>query len=320
MLDFYNKHGEKIPFKRIVIPVGVLITPSLVNKAVFELAKRSAYSRKRENTYNSFLGRVNYVVRGEGRPVLLVHDTFKGGGSWEWDKNIDFLAEKYTVYALDLPGYGLSQKPWTVYTAYDYTRLIKDFARDVIREKAFGMASGNSAAFMVQAAFMHRDLFEKLIIISPAGVSERGIMNEKRRRILASSVVGTSMYTMAVSKDSLREFLEEEVFYNRDNVTAEVLGTCHFYAHAGGERGKHAFAAQASGYLKTGILESFRQLEIPVLTVWGEKNRFNPVRNMNILEGLCPERKFAVFEETRMLPHYENAHGFNALADEFLEE
>ena len=320
MLDFYNKRGEKIPFKRIVIPVGALFVPSLVNKAVFEMAKRSSFSRKKENIYNSFLGRVNYIAKGEGTPVLLIHDTFKSGGAWEWDKNIDYLARKHRVYALDLPGYGLSQKPWTVYTAYDYTRLIKDFCRDVIKEKAFGIASGNSAAFLVQAAYLHRDLFHKLIVISPTGVSEKGIMNEKRRRLLSSSVVGTSIYTMAVSKDSLREFLETEVFYNKNNVTREVVGTCHFYAHAGGERGKHAFASHVSGYLKTGILVSFRELDIPILTVWGEKNRFNPVRNVNILEALCPERKFAIFEETRMLPHYENADGFNILAEEFFEE
>ena len=320
MLDFYDRQGKKIPFKRIVIPVGVLFMPSLVNKAVFEMAKRSAFSRRRENLYNSFLGKVNYTVHGEGKPVLLVHDTFKGGGSWEWDKNIDFLAENYKVYALDLPGYGLSQKPWTVYTAYDYTRLIKDFCRDVIKEKAYGIASGNSAAFLIQAAFLNKDIFEKLIVISPTGVSEKGIMNEKRRRLFSSSVVGTSMYTMAVSKDSLRDFLETEVFFNKKNVTKEVVGTCHFYAHAEGERGKHAYASHVSGYFKTGILNSFRQLQIPVLTVWGERNRFNPVKNMNILEALCPERMFAVFEETRMLPHYENAHGFNRIAKEFLEE
>ena len=320
MLDFYNRKGEKIPFKRIILPLGLIFLPSLINKVIFEIGKRSPYAKKRENIYESFLGKVNFSVKGEGRPVLLVHDTFKGGGSWEWMRNLEVLSEKYKVFALDLPGFGLSQKPWTVYTAYDYTRLIKDFLREVVGEKAYAIASGESAAFLVQAAFLNEDLFEKLIVVSPSGVSEKGIMDEGKRRTLSGSVVGTSLYTLAVSRRNIRNFMEEKLFYNKKNVSAEMVGLAHFYAHIGGERGKHAYASRESGFLKTGILESFKSLKIPVLTAWGEENAVNPARNMNILERLRPELTYALFEKTSMAPHLENPYEFNRLAVEFFEE
>lgn len=320
MLDFYNRHGEKIPFKRIVFPIGALFVPSIINKIIFEMAVRSPYKRKKGNLYKSFLGKVNYNVSGKGKKaVFLIHDTFRGGGSWEWDKNKDVLSEKYKVYTIDLPGFGLSEKPWTTFTAYDYTRLIKEFIKDVIKEKCFAIASGNSAAALIHAAFMNPELFEKITVISPSGVNERGIMDDGRRRLFASSVVGTSLYTWAVSKARIRRFMENELFYRKENVTKELAETCHFYAHAEGSRGKHAYASHKAGYFKTGIRKSFEELKVPVLTVWGEEAVSNPVSNMDILEKLCPDNIFAVFEETRALVHYENAHGFNELTEKFFE-
>ncbi len=53
--------------------------------------------------------RIHYKCLGTGPPVLLVHG---GGNDWhEWKKNLAFIAQKFQVIALDLPGFGLSQSP-----------------------------------------------------------------------------------------------------------------------------------------------------------------------------------------------------------------
>ena len=54
-------------------------------------------------------GRIRYAKRGDGgEAVLLVHGF--GGDLDNWLFNLDALAEKATVYALDLPGHGQSSK------------------------------------------------------------------------------------------------------------------------------------------------------------------------------------------------------------------
>src|SRR5947209_14227021 len=52
---------------------------------------------------------LHYSQAGQGRPLLLLHGLL--GGSFCWRFNIEALAEKYGVYALDLPGAGLSDAP-----------------------------------------------------------------------------------------------------------------------------------------------------------------------------------------------------------------
>jgi pimeloyl-ACP methyl ester carboxylesterase len=57
------------------------------------------------------LGRMHAVVGGEGEALILVHG-FGESNSWRtWAKNVDALSMVRRVYALELLGYGESDKP-----------------------------------------------------------------------------------------------------------------------------------------------------------------------------------------------------------------
>lgn len=54
-------------------------------------------------------GTVRWRRFGAGPPLVLVHG---GHGSWmHWARNIDALSVRHTVWAVDLPGYGESDRP-----------------------------------------------------------------------------------------------------------------------------------------------------------------------------------------------------------------
>jgi alpha-beta hydrolase superfamily lysophospholipase len=61
--------------------------------------------------------RITYTRHGTGSPVLLVHGLHAGASSYEWRHTIDSLAERYTVFALDLLGFGRSARPRVRYTS-----------------------------------------------------------------------------------------------------------------------------------------------------------------------------------------------------------
>lgn len=57
-------------------------------------------------------GRIHAVVSGTGPAVILVHGMNVELNSWRtWDRNIVALEQHFQVYALDLLGYGQSEKP-----------------------------------------------------------------------------------------------------------------------------------------------------------------------------------------------------------------
>ena len=73
---------------------------------------------------------VNYVDYGKGKDTLvLLHG---------WGQNIemmqpigDNLSKNFRVIIVDLPGFGLSEEPKTVWTLYDYVECIHEILKDL---------------------------------------------------------------------------------------------------------------------------------------------------------------------------------------------
>jgi len=69
-------------------------------------------------------GRVFYKTAGQqnsGLPLLFVHGVGAGVSSFMWRKNFDDLSSSFRVYAPDLLGFGLSDKPATAAYSADLT-------------------------------------------------------------------------------------------------------------------------------------------------------------------------------------------------------
>jgi hypothetical protein len=62
-----------------------------------------------ENIVDNKGEQLRYLLAGSGPPVLLVHGLL--GGSFCWRFNIPSFAQRRTVMALDLPGFGENQAP-----------------------------------------------------------------------------------------------------------------------------------------------------------------------------------------------------------------
>ena len=79
------------------------------------------------NYFSSFDGtKIYYEVRGEGKPVLLVHGFMGNGSSWKRGAlYYDLLSKGYKVITLDMRGNGKSDKPHDS-TAYDNDAEAKD--------------------------------------------------------------------------------------------------------------------------------------------------------------------------------------------------
>ena len=93
-------------------------------------------------------GRMVWRKWGSGRPVLLLHG---GSGSWlHWLTNIPVLAQRYTVWVPDMPGFGDSDLPPQPYTLDAYTAVVesglRSFLSDGVRLDLVGFSFGGGIA------------------------------------------------------------------------------------------------------------------------------------------------------------------------------
>ncbi len=114
---------------------------------------------------------VYYVKAGEKHsqrpPVLLVHGF--GASTDHWRKNIAELLNDFEVYAIDLLGFGRSEKPKLQYGGDLWRDQLRDFITEVIGEKAVlaGNSLGGYASLCVAAQCP--DSAAGLVLLNSAG-------------------------------------------------------------------------------------------------------------------------------------------------------
>ena len=294
--------------------------PAAFHKLIFLLANRKSHEAQPYELFDWKEGRVAYHTYGTGRPLLLLHHTSVGASHAEWEKNIDFLAQNHKVYAIDLPGFGASEKPKITYTAYQYALFLNDFIEQQVKRPVSIVASSASADFALMAYLMKPKNMRKLVLISPTGMKTGFAIPEdnKKRRMLQAPLFGTQYFIQAASKKAIKEQLEKDLFFSKENVPQKLVDTYYIAAHKGGENARFSYASTASGFTGVTIKKALENLKIPFLVAWGEENRSNPAKYMDQIEELRPDGEYAIFEKTRLLPHYENSVEFNQLVKEFL--
>src|SRR4051812_10485876 len=102
--------------------------------------------------YSWHHGNVHYQKRGMGDPLLLVHNVYPGASREEYWRNLDELARHFTVYAIDLLGFGESDAPRLKFTSNTYVELIFDFLREEVAEPAHCVSAGLSSAYVTEVA------------------------------------------------------------------------------------------------------------------------------------------------------------------------
>jgi pimeloyl-ACP methyl ester carboxylesterase len=218
------------------------------------------------------------------------------------------------LYALDLLGFGFSDKPATApYSADLYVELISDFIKEVVEQPANLVSSSLSAAFAIRVADEYRDQVKRMVLISPVTsdrmTSRPGISGAAFYGLLHSPVLGKSFYNTMVSEKSIRDFALDEMYYDRRFVTSKLVSNLYSMSHQPGA--EYAVTAYLSGYLNTETRQAFSRLLQPVTLVWGKQDKNNPIENAAELLQLNPQASLVILDRCRMMPQEEAEGEFN---------
>jgi pimeloyl-ACP methyl ester carboxylesterase len=264
-------------------------------------------------------GRVFYKTAGpekSGPPLVFIHGIGAGSSSFMWRKNFDELAKDFRVYALDLLGFGFSDKPASAsYSADLYVELITDFIREVSGYPVNVIASSLGAAYAIRVADEHPELIKSMVLNGPAGsdtLNRRpGMAGAAFYGLLQSPVLGTSFYNVMASERSIRDYARDNLFYDHRRVTDRLVTNLYATSHQPGAQ--HAIAAFLAGYLNTDTRSPFSRLTQRVVLVWGKQDTTSSVEKGVSLKELNPRASLEVFDYCRMMPEQEQPERFNAL-------
>ena len=255
----------------------------------------------------------HYIEKGEGDPVILVHGFFYD--SYMWDKNIDVLAEKFKVYAIDLWGFGYSTREPLDYGYPLYVDQLLKFMNALNIQKASlvgqSMGGGTCIAFCID----HRDKVNKMILVDAAGMPNPLPLMGK---LAILPKVGEFMHGYKgnlVRKITLRttfiydkKLITDSYF---DNVTRshKIKGT--------NEISLQILRRQFFGTLLDEI-HRLGETDAPILIVWGRYDKSIPVKRGQEMHNILKGSRLEIFERAGHCPHDEQAQKFNQIALDFL--
>lgn len=300
-------------YKGFIAATSLIGGATVINHYIFKINKNLRNPGYQLNFYKHKFGNIHYNVYGEGKPLLLIHDTSVGSSYKEWENNINSLSKYYKVYAIDLLGFGVSSIPPISYSSYLYVTLINSFIEDVIREKSYVAASSNSAAFVVIASLFKSDNFKKIILVSPTGINKTYKVKPYSKflcKLIEAPVIGTTIYNVMSSKYSLRKFLKTHAYYNPLNVTTSLVDSYNHIAHFRGKNVKYPASAYVSGYLDVDIAPHLAKTIVPTHIVLGAENELNTPDTYNIIRKLNPSIDITIINKTKLLPHNEKPKEF----------
>ena len=257
---------------------------------------------------------MRYLTAGSGRPLLLIHGLL--GYSFSWRFNLGELARCSTVYAVDLPGVGFSDRPVLDCSLGAIARRLADFLdRLGIREfDLLGTSHGGAVAMTLAALDPQR--VRRMVLSAPANPWSRYGRQLVR---LFSSASGRYLAPRMVKISTIPRSRLRRMYGDRSRITP---GTLEGYLAAIAVPGTIEHVLRIVRCWRSDLKQLRRTLPaiagIPTLLLWGSRDMLVSPASAASLQEQFRQAELVLFDGAGHLPYEEVPEAFNRAVLDFL--
>lgn len=239
--------------------------------------------------------KVAYQVNGSGEPVVLLHGW--GGEANSFKPVFDWLSNSYKVYAIDLPGFGLSEIPATAWDATDYARFLSAFFQklDIVKAHLIGHSYGGRISIVLAAE--EPNLVDKLILVDSAGLIPPRKPKYYLRVIVAK--IGRLFRIGGNFGNRIAEFL------------LKIVGSKD-YQEAGPMR------ATLVKSVKQDLRSLLPKIKASTLLIWGENDKDTPISSGRVMSEEIPNSELVILKDAGHFSYLDQFPQFCNVVGNFL--
>lgn len=263
---------------------------------------------------------VNYVEMAPADPhpvsLVLVHGL---AGCWQnWLENIPALARTRRVLALDLPGFGHSPMPdWDI-SVPAYGELVRDFCGALGLERVAVVGNSLGGFVAAEAVVANPGRFEKLALVSAAGISHAKLRPEPAalagRLAVGLAPLAFSFQQRALRRPKLRHSAFRSVFYKPGDLRPELIYEQYLHGHD-----RPAFLPALTSLMGYDFIDSLAEVETPTLIVGGRNDLVVPPGDAVEYGQLLRNSETVILDRTGHCAQLERPVRFNRLLEAFLD-
>lgn len=242
--------------------------------------------------------KLHYQEEGSGLPVIIMHGW---GCNTQTVASITAVAAQTNhVFSLDLPGFGQTPEPPTVWGVEDYTQFVEAFIAALGIEKPTLL--GHSFGGRIGILMASRNSVDKLILVDAAGVKPKRkpayYLRVYRFKLLKALVKAL------LPKDKAQQWIDKQRnkrgsadYRNASPMMKNILSKCV------NEDLKHVMPS----------------ISAPTLLIWGENDTATPIGDAKIMERLIPGAALVAFPACGHYSFLDNPGQFAAVLNSFLK-
>lgn len=261
---------------------------------------------------------LHYLIEGSGPPVILAHGL--GGFAESWRHNLHALGQRFTAYAVDLPGFGQSDKPDVPYRLSFFARVLAGFAEALHLEKPSFCGHSLGGAVAVAYAVAHPWNVGRVALVAPV-VPGFGYRPSWVYRLAAVRGIG-ELGAMCASRRLVRSTIER-CFIHPDPDEVDFL-VDHGYELRRSADGRRAYLSMIREGRKDFQLngdfyrDHLAQLDLPVLLVHGQDDRIVRLSHSEAILRRLRRGRLEAVAECGHFPQIEHPEHVNRSLIDFL--
>ena len=256
-------------------------------------------------------------------PIVLIHGV--GGWAENWRPVMPAIAATgRQVIALDLPGFGESERPRRVrYFGPDeafYPRFVIAAmdALGIERAHIAGNSMGGAVAYMTAVTAPLRT--RSLVLVAPGGLARDVAFFLRACSLPGFGLVARLPRPRRAAREGLRS-----CFYDAGRISPELYEEAERYGNSSFPEFVRALSA---GVGIRGVRRSLRDAWVaraslytgPALVVWGREDFVLPLRHLTDVNATLPQAQVALIERCGHMPQAERPDEFLAATLPFLEQ
>lgn len=299
-----------------VLDAAVMLKGSATEIAIWDIRVVKGEMKSNESWIEINGERIRFLEAGNGLPLLLLDGLL--GGPFCWRFTMPALAEKYFLYAMDMPGSGLSHARGADCSMSQQAVRLTDFVRRMGWKElgVIGSSFGGGVAMLLAGNIAGFATVRALVLSSP--VNPWSSFGSRRIRLLSSRLGGYFLRTVLPISHPVHGIALRRMYGDPRRVPKDALAGYRATILCPG-RAQNVLTVLRKWQQDMALLEkTIPKLNIPTLLIWGTQDKAVDPRSRVILKERLPQAELHTIEGAGHLPFEEKPEEFNAVVLEFL--
>lgn len=254
--------------------------------------------------------KIHYLQQGKGEDILLIHSV--GQSLYTFRELISRLSSKFRVTAIDLVGFGYSEKPY--YFGYSLNEMADFIARfmdamEMETAHLFGFSMG--AGYVINFAKRYPQRVGRIVLLSPGGITPDMPASIKS---LESRIFG-GIASRLISYKSVKKMLSE-CYFDLTNHTDDLVN--EYYKPISNPDSKRIIRTCVTCYDDEEVIHSLRDVNAPTLLLWGNEDKWHTPDMANLFRAVMPNVNYTLVRNAGHLAHEEKADRIAQLIKNFI--